>query len=92
MDELPQFVNVIKGDMSIVGPRPMPIGFRDKNLHILPGITGLSQVRIISNGKIKMIDQVYRRHDDFYQKNFSLVLDVYIVIRTMKVILEARGI
>lgn len=91
MDELPQFINVIKGDMSIVGPRPLPEDFRKKNLCILPGITGLSQIRV-RDGEIKTIGQISPRHDYFYEKKLSLKLDIYIFLETLKVIVRADGI
>lgn len=92
MDELPQFINVIKGDMSIIGPRPMPEGLRIKNLSVLPGITGLSQVRMKNDVNIKTIGQEHFKYDDFYEKRISFILDAYITFKTIKVILRAKGI
>jgi len=92
MDELPQFINVIKGDMSIIGPRPMPEGLRMKNLSVLPGITGLSQIRMENDTNIKTIGQEHFRYDDFYEKKISFVLDAYIALKTAQVIMRAKGI
>jgi undecaprenyl phosphate N,N'-diacetylbacillosamine 1-phosphate transferase len=92
MDELPQFINVIKGDMSIIGPRPMPEGLRMKNLSVLPGITGLSQVRMKNDVNIKVIGQEHFHYDDFYERKLCFVLDAYISFKTVCVILRAKGI
>lgn len=92
MDELPQFINVIKGDMSIIGPRPMPEGLRMKSLSVLPGITGLSQVKMKSDSNNKTIGQDHFYYDDFYERKVSFVLDAYIALKTVQVIMRAKGI
>lgn len=92
MDELPQFINVIKGDMSIIGPRPMPQGLRIKNLDVLPGITGLSQVRMENDKDHKTVGQDHFKYDNFYEKKLSFLLDVYIALKTVRVIMRAKGI
>jgi putative colanic acid biosynthesis UDP-glucose lipid carrier transferase len=94
IDELPQFFNVLKGDMSIVGPRPhMEVHTQqyetsvDKYLvrHFLkPGITGLAQVKGYRGEIIQKSDIVNRvRYDIFYMEKWSILLDFQIIIRTV---------
>ncbi len=94
LDELPQLWNVLKGDMSLVGPRPVVrdewqrYGRRlDTFLAAKPGVTGLWQVMGRS-------DCDYRRRvalDSYYVRKRSLLLDVSILLRTVKVVLQGRG-
>ncbi|WP_299797798.1 undecaprenyl-phosphate glucose phosphotransferase [uncultured Maribacter sp.] len=94
IDELPQFFNVLKGDMSIVGPRPhMEVHTKqyetsvEKYLvrHFLkPGITGLAQVKGYRGEIIHKSDIVNRvRYDIFYMEKWSILLDIQIIIRTV---------
>jgi putative colanic acid biosynthesis UDP-glucose lipid carrier transferase len=98
IDELPQFFNVLKGDMSIVGPRPHMIehtkyysnevkNFMQRH-KCLPGITGWAQVNGL-RGPTQEAGAMNRRyqHDLYYIKNWNLMLDLYIMIRTVFVIL-----
>ena len=98
IDEFPQFLNVIKGDMSIVGPRPHMLEhtkfYSDEILNFmqrhkcLPGLTGWAQVhgyRGPTQNK-ELMDKRFR-HDLYYIKNWSLILDFYIMVRTIFVIL-----
>jgi Undecaprenyl-phosphate galactose phosphotransferase WbaP len=94
LDELPQLWNVLKGDMSLVGPRPVVreewqrYGRRlDTYLAAKPGVTGLWQVMGRS-------DSCYRRRvalDSYYVKKRSLLLDIFILLQTVKVVLRGRG-
>ena len=88
LDEIPQIVNVIKGEMSLVGPRPalfnqsFLIKLRTKkNIHKLkPGITGYAQI----NGKRKMSDKDKLEFDLYYLNNLSFFLDFKILLSTIK--------
>lgn len=100
IDELPQFFNVLKGDMSLIGPRPEQKVFVDafendipfyNYRHIVrPGISGWAQVR---HGYAADVEdtQVKVEHDFYYIKNFSLWLDVLIVFKTIKTMLTGFG-
>jgi exopolysaccharide biosynthesis polyprenyl glycosylphosphotransferase len=94
LDELPQILNVIKGDMSIVGPRPeMPFivdqydEFQRERLKVKPGITGLWQ---ISADRAKQIhDNI--EYDLYYVENASPLLDLAIILRTIFGVIKGRG-
>jgi|TARA_B110000438_G_scaffold302218_1_gene359266 exopolysaccharide biosynthesis polyprenyl glycosylphosphotransferase len=98
IDELPQFFNVLIGDMSIVGPRPHPEDLtKHSNAEIrnfmqrhkcLPGITGWAQVNGLRGPTAQkgMMDKRYQ-HDLYYIKNWNLMLDIYILIKTIFVVL-----
>jgi exopolysaccharide biosynthesis polyprenyl glycosylphosphotransferase len=94
LDELPQFLNVLKGDMSVVGPRP-PIGSEVKQynlnhlrrLDVLPGITGLWQVQ----GRQDPSFASYISLDVYYIDNWTLWLDFQIILRTIGVVFAGTG-
>lgn len=95
IDEFPQFINVLKGEMSVVGTRPPTLDEWNKyDLHhrarlaIKPGITGLWQVS--GRSEIKDFEEVVRL-DTEYIKNFSLWKDVAIIFKTIKVVVSRRG-
>lgn len=94
LDELPQFLNVLKGDMSIVGPRP-PIPYEvvdydvwhRKRLDMKPGITGLWQV----SGRSRLTFDEMVRADLYYIENWSLWLDLKIVMLTLPAVFRGEG-
>jgi exopolysaccharide biosynthesis polyprenyl glycosylphosphotransferase len=94
LDELPQFINVVRGDMSLVGPRPeLPHlvekyqPWQRKRFAIPPGITGWWQV----TGRSDKPMHLHTEDDLYYIKNYSLWLDILILMRTIWVILVGRG-
>lgn len=94
LDELPQLFNVLKGEMSLVGPRPeIPDVVKyypkeyDQRLLVLPGITGLAQVS--GRGEIELGKTV--SYDLNYIKNFSILYDFKILIRTVTSVLKKEG-
>jgi sugar transferase (PEP-CTERM system associated) len=100
IDELPQMLNVLVGDMSFVGPRPEraffvgklieQVPYYDVRHSIKPGVTGLAQVRYQYGASIA--DAVEKlQYDLYYVKNNSLFLDVLILIDTVQVVLTGRG-
>ncbi len=100
LDELPQFFNVIKGDMSLIGPRPEQRAFVEQfdeeipfytYRHVVkPGITGWAQV---VQGYASDADdtRIKIQHDFYYIKHFSLWLDILILFKTIKTILTGFG-
>jgi lipopolysaccharide/colanic/teichoic acid biosynthesis glycosyltransferase len=91
IDELPQFVNVLFGDLSIVGPRPLYIEYNElyskiqrRRLLMKPGITGLAQIR----GLNSLSWQHKFKYDVFYVNNYSLTLDLYILYKTFFILLS----
>jgi len=94
IDELPQFWNVVRGEMSVVGPRPaLPgevddwdVDLRDR-LRVLPGISGLWQV----SGRSNTTFEEYKRLDLYYVDNWSLAHDLRIVARTIGVVVRGKG-
>lgn len=94
-DELPQLLNVIRGDMSIVGPRPFPLyhlkamdaAFRQKRCTVTPGLTGLWQVSERSNADVVLQQQL----DGFYIDNRSFWFDLYIIMRTVSALIRKSG-
>jgi exopolysaccharide biosynthesis polyprenyl glycosylphosphotransferase len=94
IDELPQLWNVIRGDMSVVGPRPaLPAESEQwspelrERLRVLPGITGMWQV----SGRSEADFEIYRRLDLYYVDNWSLTHDLKILVKTLFVVLAGRG-
>ncbi len=95
IDELPQLINIIKGDMSFVGPRPVILAedklieLRDKYKanSVRPGITGWAQ----ANGRDELDDETKAAMDGFYISNFGFVMDLRCIARTIKAVLGAEG-
>jgi exopolysaccharide biosynthesis polyprenyl glycosylphosphotransferase len=94
IDELPQLVNVIRGEMSLVGPRPLPMRdfelleeWHKKRYHVLPGITGLWQV----SGRSELDFDDLVRLDFLYLERWSVFLDLAILMKTIPAVLSRRG-
>ena len=94
LDELPQLINVIKGEMSLVGPRPeMPFiverysKWERKRLDVKPGITGLWQ--ILGRKNLPLQENIH--YDFYYIKNRSIVLDLMILLKTIPAVLKSKG-
>ncbi len=94
IDELPQFFNVLKGDMSIIGPRPVPVYevdeynlWQSERLDAMPGITGLWQV--VRRGKSSFDEQL--RLDIRFIRNQSLWLDLKILLLTIPAVISKAG-
>lgn len=94
LDELPQFINVLKGDMSIVGPRPHAVAHNELYARLIgdylarhkvkPGITGWAQVNGL-RGETPTMEHMHRRvqYDLYYVENWSLLFDLKIILRTL---------
>ena len=100
LDEFPQLYNVLRGDMSIVGPRPERPEFIEQLQEVIPyyserhlikpGVTGWAQVNYPYGASVE--DAIEKlRYDLYYLKNFSLQLDVMIILDTIKVVFSQRG-
>jgi lipopolysaccharide/colanic/teichoic acid biosynthesis glycosyltransferase len=100
LDELPQLFNVLKGEMSIVGPRPERpefvktlsgrIPYYRQRHCVRPGITGWAQINYRYSDSLE--DTIEKlEYDLFYIKNMSISLDTYIIFHTLKTMLTSRG-
>jgi exopolysaccharide biosynthesis polyprenyl glycosylphosphotransferase len=100
LDELPQLLNIVRGDMSLVGPRPerpefvaslqRTIAFYGQRHTVRPGLTGWAQVRYSYGATVE--DAMEKlQYDLFYIKNMSLALDLFIIANTVKTVLMGRG-
>jgi len=94
IDELPQLIDVLKGDMSLVGPRPLPMrdfllmsDLHKKRLSTIPGITGYWQI----SGRSNLSFEEMVRLDLYYIENWELFLDIKIILKTVKVIMRREG-
>jgi exopolysaccharide biosynthesis polyprenyl glycosylphosphotransferase len=94
LDEAPNVVNVLRGQMSLVGPRPLPVrdfhrleGWHRKRYLVLPGVTGLWQV----SGRSHLSFDDLVRLDFYYLENWSIWLDISILVRTIPAVLARRG-
>ena len=101
LDELPQIYNVLKGDMSFVGPRPErpefvgelaeKIPFFNERHRVKPGLMGWAQLKYPYGASVEDAAQKLR-YDLYYTKNHSLLLDILIVIQTVEVVLLGKGV
>jgi Sugar transferases involved in lipopolysaccharide synthesis len=95
LDELPQLFNVLKGEMSLVGPRPLPVrdvskfeeGWLLRRFCVIPGLTGLWQV----NGRNTVNFEDWVKQDFEYIDNWSLKLDFQILLKTLPVVWKGTG-
>ena len=94
LDEIPQVLNVLRGQMSLVGPRPLPVrdyerleGWHRKRYLVLPGMTGLWQ--IAGRADLSFDDLV--RLDFYYLENWSIWLDISVLAKTVPAVIAARG-
>lgn len=95
LDEIPQLINVLKGDMSLIGPRPLLISylelyddFERRRHEVRPGITGWAQV----NGRNSIDWATKFKHDVYYVDNVSFSLDCKIILMTIKNVLSSKDI
>lgn len=95
LDELPQFVNIIRGEMSFIGPRPLLVqylplysSFQRRRHEVLPGITGWAQV----NGRNAISWEERFKKDVWYVENVSFILDIKIIGKTVAYVLGRKGV
>lgn len=95
LDEIPQLINVIRGDMSLIGPRPLLVEYlplynthQARRHEVRPGITGWAQV----NGRNAISWKQKFDYDVWYVDNISFVLDVKIILMTIKKVFKREGI
>lgn len=94
LDEFPQFINILKGDMSLVGPRPIVdrevelFGDKMKTVHsVRPGLTGYWA----ANGRSDTTYEQRVEMEAYYAENFSLLLDIKIILKTVKSVIKKEG-
>lgn len=95
LDEIPQLINVLKGDMSIIGPRPLLTtymhlynDFQNQRHNVKPGITGWAQV----NGRNAISWDKKFEYDVWYVNHISFILDLKILVKTIQKVLKSEGI
>ena len=100
LDELPQIINIIKGEMSFIGPRPERpefvekfkerVPFYEMRLLVPPGITGWAQINMKNDASVEDAPEKMQ-YDLYYIKNRSFTLDLLIILRTIFIILQRQG-
>ena len=94
LDELPQLINVLKGDMALIGPRPWIIEYyqnftdnQKRRVDVLPGITGLAQA--VGRNNLTIFEKI--KYDLEYVDNYSLKMDIKVIFLTIKTVLSKTG-
>ena len=94
LDEIPQVLNVLRGEMSLAGPRPLPVRdyallepWHRKRYHVLPGMTGLWQI----SGRSELTFDDLVRLDFYYLENWSIWLDITILLKTIPAVIARKG-
>ncbi|MBQ0036862.1 MAG: sugar transferase [Firmicutes bacterium] len=95
LDEIPELINICKGDMAIVGPRPLLVQYlplyNEEQHHrhdVRPGLTGLAQV----NGRFNLLWQEKFKYDVEYVNNITLMNDIKIIIKTVKCVIKKENV
>jgi lipopolysaccharide/colanic/teichoic acid biosynthesis glycosyltransferase len=100
IDELPQLINILRGEMSFVGPRPerpvfvdtlrQTISYYDERHSVRPGLTGWAQVSYTYGASV---EDAFRKleYDLFYLKNLSILFDCSIILRTCRIVVMGQG-
>ena len=95
LDELPELINILKGDMAIIGPRPLLVRYlprynkEQRHRHdVRPGLTGYAQV----NGRNALTWEDKFKMDVWYTKHITMVTDIRILLKTIKIVLKKEGI
>ena len=99
-DEIPQFFNILKGDMSVIGPRPEPLSFHNQIIEVFPeykiryiikpGLTGLSQVEYGHTTEVDTANVKFE-YDMKYIKSINLMNDIKILFKTITVLFNSKG-
>lgn len=101
LDELPQFINILRGEMSLVGPRPERSYYIEKLSHQTPDFPTLLQMKpgLTSWGQVKYgyastVEQISERmqYDLYYIRHFSLLFDLKIILHTIKIVFSGKGV
>jgi lipopolysaccharide/colanic/teichoic acid biosynthesis glycosyltransferase len=94
LDEVPNVLNVLRGEMSLVGPRPLPVRdyerleqWHRRRYNVLPGVTGLWQIA----GRSDLTFDDLVRLDFYYLENWSIWLDITILAKTLPAVVSSRG-
>lgn len=93
LDELPQLLNILKGEMSLIGPRPdaytdYPSDFQKERSKILPGISGLAQI----NGRSTLSKEQKEKYDLKYIKEYNFMYDLKIILKTIRIVFKQEGV
>jgi lipopolysaccharide/colanic/teichoic acid biosynthesis glycosyltransferase len=100
LDEMPQFLNIIRGEMSFIGPRPerpefvkklrQEISYYDERHSVRPGLTGWAQVQYQYGASV---EDAWRKleYDLFYLQNMSIFFDLVILLKTVRIVLTGQG-